>query len=575
MVRIRARCCNGWLGLPIVLVLPFVACHMESGDGGAVPDSYDVFIDSTSTAVASTHVELFGLASCDVCPPDDVAFGGCPPVRGPFESEIDVQWSNHSTGDRGGALHFVSGHCACLFSTCWVSYSHRWSATVPLVMGPNVIEVGAFGPAREPGLDTVTITRTPAAPAGVDARGGDGGIELRWEPVAEATSYNLYWSETSDLSSATASQVRGAVSPFQHGGLADERTIYYAVTAVSGIQEGPLSQVVWATAGWRTEVLPAPAGEGSWVYADTSIATDSLDHVHIHHSRREPSGMGVQQQNYHVTDSAGPWVSLPVALTAWTDAEIATDSRGNVHLSYLGLDGPTHAAESAGTWSSEVVGALGPCDSSLALDPLDRVHLAFRGGGVRYASNASGAWLVQIVDPGDPGCDQDISRLSLAVEGDGSAHVLYSGAAPSHGLQYATNQGGSWAFSMIAPGYIEGLSLAVDAEGTAHAAFVDGQSVLRHARREASGAWTVEQIDDALTLHTPALALDVFGHCHVSYFLSSGGGELRYATNSGGEWRVVRVDAAEYSETALTVDLHGRIHISYFAGGNPRYATHR
>lgn len=552
----------------------FVACiDNTGGGGGAAPDQYFVFIESTSARVTSAQVDLRGLASCDACPESEAAFGYCPDIHGPFETSIDVVWRNLTTGESGNTFHGISGHCSCLFSYCMVSYSHAWTATVPLVMGPNVIELAALGPSIDPGTDTITITRTPVAPEGADAQGDEGTIELRWNPVDDATSYNVYWSENSVVSTATAHKVVGAVSPFEHAGLADDTTLYYAVAAVSGSIEGPLTATVWATAGWRTEVLPVT--EGSWTYADTSIATDSLDRVHVHVSRSEPIGGSVRQQNYYVTNSAGAWASIPVALTTWMDADVAVDSTGVVHFSFMDVHGAAHALDAFGSWSSEVVDPLGTCGSSLALDAADNVHLAYRAGAIRYASNASGAWSVDVVDAADLTCPWGVRALSLAVEGDGTAHLAYVGVAPGYGLKYATDRGGVWAYSTIAAGHIAGLSLAVDSDGTAHAVFVDDEQRLRHARRESSGGWIGEQIDDTFSPMTPSLALDAAGNAHVSYFEPSNGGELRYATNSGGPWRVVRVAAAEYSDTGIAVDHHGSIHISYFDDGNAKYATRR
>jgi hypothetical protein len=60
----------------------------------------------------------------------------------------------------------------------------------------------------------------------------------------------------------------------------------------------------------------------------------------------------------------------------------------------------------------------------------------------------------------------------------------------------------------------------------------------------------------------------------LSYVASSEGGQLCYATDSGGSWRIVRVDAAG-GDTAFALDTAGRVHLSYFRGGNPRHATNR
>ncbi|NOT31902.1 MAG: fibronectin type III domain-containing protein [Planctomycetes bacterium] len=563
-----------WIATVFAL-FALAACDAPSDDGSSQPASYWVSIGPSERSVTASQIELRGSASCDGCPPSDVAFGACPPVHGPFLSSIEITWTNLTTGAEGAALHGIFGHCACLFSTCWVSYEHEWSLTVPLAMGPNVIEVDAFGPTYLPGSETITIMRTPPTPTDLEARAGLDEIELTWGPVAGADSYTVYWSVTRPVTSATASTIPGVTSPFRHRGLADETTLYYAVAAVSSGQEGPLSIVAWATAGWPTAALPVPAS--ATVYADTSLATDALDHVHVHLSQQAPDG--ASERNTYTTDGAGPWAATQVALTSWRDADVALDATGTVHLSYLRPEGLVHAWGSAGAWSTEVVDARGTCDASLTLDAAERVHLAYRAATtppeLRYATKASGAWLAERVDAADLGCSSGVSMLSLEVEGDGTPHLVYAGAAPGLGLHHAMKLAGLWIYETIEAGAVSSPSLALEADGTAHVAFVDGQGFLRHAHRGGSGAWTSEGIDPEVFLYTPSLVLDAAGHAHVSYFASGSGGELRYATNEGGAWRIVRIAPAKYSDTALALDLHGWLHVAYFDLDGAHYATRR
>lgn len=561
----------------IVLALAPGACGDPGGEGGgsSPPASYWVYVDPVDTLVASSTIDLRGQVSCDACPPTDTAFGTCPVVQGPFQSAIDVLWSNHTTGQQGGAFHGISGHCACLFSYCWVSYSHSWFATVPLAMGPNAIEIVAIGPSDLPGSETITVTRTPPAPTGLEARAGTAEIELDWTPVAVADSYVVYWSETGEVSAATAHRVPDASRPFRHLGLADDTTLYYAVAAVSSGQEGPLSAIAWATASWPTETLPVPPGSSG--YADTSVATDALGHVHVHLSRQAPGG--TSEQNDYASDGTGTWVSTPVALTSWREADLALDSHSGVHLAYLGFTGLVHATGTPGSWSTEVVDAQAACDASLALDASDGLHLAYRvliaPPELRYASKLSGGWLTERVDAADLGCASGFSVLSLAVEGAGTPHLAYSGPAPAYPLLHAAKQGASWVQDTIDAGPIVSLSLALGPDGTPHVAFADDQGLLWLARREATGTWAIELVDGERWTTTPSLVVDASGSAHVSYFSSGRGGELRYATNSGGAWRVVRVAPATYSDTALALDFRGGIHIASFDGANARISARR
>ena len=442
----------------VFLSAVFVGCGGGGGGGShVVPSPLWVYVDATSTPTTqSVHIDLYGDAYCDHCPPSEVAFGYCPVILGPMESGVDVVWDNQTTGQAGSAFHAITGHCSCLFSYCTTSYSHGWTASVPLAIGPNVIEVMALDGSNAPATDTVRITRTPAIPGSVTAEGGQGAVTLYWDSVDEAQSYDVYWSTSPEFTPATATRIANVVSPFHHAGLAGDVTYYYAVTAVNGDYASPLSPIVWATSGWRTELIAQTTATTQ--FADTSIAVDSFDHVHVHSSHDQHVDSSVYQFNRYLTNATGAWTSIPVAMPAWVDANIALDSDDVVHVDYLGFQGLTHAVYSSGAWIPEVIDAAGWCDSSLTVDSAHRAHLAYRAilpgpvvtGEVRYASNVSGAWVLQSVDAADLGCSPGGTALSIAVESNGIAHLAYSGAYPANGLKHATNRSGSWVFFTLA-----------------------------------------------------------------------------------------------------------------------------
>jgi fibronectin type 3 domain-containing protein len=93
----------------------------------------------------------------------------------------------------------------------------------------------------------------PAAPTGVTATWGDHQITISWTGVANATSYNIYWSTTPGLTPNTGTKATGATSPCVQAGLAPGITYYYIVTAVNSAGEGPASVEASAT----TNATPA------------------------------------------------------------------------------------------------------------------------------------------------------------------------------------------------------------------------------------------------------------------------------------------------------------------------------
>jgi fibronectin type 3 domain-containing protein len=101
----------------------------------------------------------------------------------------------------------------------------------------------------------------PAAPGAVTASGGANQVTISWPAVAGATSYNLYWSTASGITTASGTKIAGAATPYLQTGLAAGTTYYYLVTAVNSSGEGAASAKVSASTNAPVPVLPAaPTG---------------------------------------------------------------------------------------------------------------------------------------------------------------------------------------------------------------------------------------------------------------------------------------------------------------------------
>jgi hypothetical protein len=91
-----------------------------------------------------------------------------------------------------------------------------------------------------------TGSTAPLPPAGVTAVAADIAVTVSWKATTGATSYNLYWSVSSPVTTASA-KIVGASAPFVHSPLTNGTTYYYAVTAVNAVGESALSAEVSAT----------------------------------------------------------------------------------------------------------------------------------------------------------------------------------------------------------------------------------------------------------------------------------------------------------------------------------------
>jgi hypothetical protein len=78
--------------------------------------------------------------------------------------------------------------------------------------------------------------------------------------------------------------------------------------------------------------------------------------------------------------------------------------------------------------------------TSIAVDSWDKVHISYVGWDgtnslLKYATNASGDWVITTVDVG--------SSSSIALDSSGKAHISYYDNTNS-GLKYATNRDGEY-----------------------------------------------------------------------------------------------------------------------------------
>ncbi len=96
----------------------------------------------------------------------------------------------------------------------------------------------------------------PAVPTGVGATGGTKQVTISWPAVIGATSYNLYWSGTTGVTTINGTKVSGVTSPAVLTGLADSATYFFIVTAVNSAGESAASVQVAAT---TLAATPPPA----------------------------------------------------------------------------------------------------------------------------------------------------------------------------------------------------------------------------------------------------------------------------------------------------------------------------
>jgi hypothetical protein len=239
------------------------------------------------------------------------------------------------------------------------------------------------------------------------------------------------------------------------------------------------------------------------------------------------------------------------------------DSTDKLHLAYINRTGSTsyelrYATNASGAW---VTTAVDPSWGypSIAADPSNKVHIATHA---KYLSNATGTWTSELYDVNG-------RTPSIAVEPSGKAHISYSTEIPVNGyperrINYALNSSGSWTAAPIMTTFLSpGTSLDIDSQANAHIAYVDGypSSYLMNLSN-ATGTWSSSSLayllpGDNSCMLTPSTVIDPSDKVHIAV-------ANIYATNASGSWRTEIYDPSG-SCPAIALDPSAAPRIVYKA----------
>ena len=245
---------------------------------------------------------------------------------------------------------------------------------------------------------------------------------------------------------------------------------------------------------------------------------------------------------------------------------------GSDHLYYTHNDG-------AGWTAPEVVDPdLGVGQGvSLALDSAKKVHISYvdtAQGGLRYATNKSGAWVVttlQTTGDIDP-------HTALALDTSGRPHILYHiPSVDSLGYFYLQDNGTWNGYGINLPG--EGgaeVALAIGTDNVLHASFytkttsLGGQGCLTYQARTAGGWQAAVQIicyplSDGGAGSTSAIAVDLQNYPHIAFNENNNlGYTYLYLFNGIPTWSAPHITSAgNLTALSIVMDISGRAHISY------------
>jgi hypothetical protein len=221
-------------------------------------------------------------------------------------------------------------------------------------------------------------------------------------------------------------------------------------------------------------------------------------------------------------------------------------------------------------------------DTGIALDSMDKVHISYEtSAGLTYATNASGEWVIEHVDP------VAIDFTSIALDNLDRVHITYADAT-NYDLKYATDATDEWVITTVQSAVANNdthCRIAIDSLDKAHISYFSGIGVLYATN--VTGSWENRLVDlggpnGHLGGYT-SIALDSSDHVHISYGLvddDASVSDLRHLTNASGSWVTEPVKwPFEYPMyrgvrgTAIAIDGSDNVHIGFLEGNTMNYAT--
>jgi mono/diheme cytochrome c family protein len=180
---------------------------------------------------------------------DGFSVANADPVKDPFTADhtgLDGMFDNVKIVLAGGTLTITN-------------------ATTGAVIFTAQVKDVASGRFTDKNDDLPKAGPRPVAPTGVKAVGGDAQVTVSWDPVANATSYDLVYAtqakvaQEDDSDDVHSKRVRNVTSPFVLTGLAKSTTYSFIVRAINSGRRGPASAEVSATTSGTTPAATIPA----------------------------------------------------------------------------------------------------------------------------------------------------------------------------------------------------------------------------------------------------------------------------------------------------------------------------
>ena len=209
---------------------------------------------------------------------------------------------------------------------------------------------------------------------------------------------------------------------------------------------------------------------------------------------------------------------------------------------------------------------------SIAIDNQGALHIAYLdrdNTNLRYATNASGSWVLSTLDTSSVNPNNVAAKTGIAIDNRGHVHIIHPVQGSSVWvLNYTTNVSGSFVSTTITDTTKDDgkyASLAIAGNGSLHISVYrdSGGSDLRYYTDE-SGVWTNE------TVHTgnnygkdSAIALNSKDEVVIVYRKDDAADDIYMSVGNRGSWTSSLVASNRYaSYLAVAIDSNDDVHIS-------------
>lgn len=279
-------------------------------------------------------------------------------------------------------------------------------------------------------------------------------------------------------------------------------------------------------AGWESEIVDGNPHSGLGVH----MVIDQHNKAHLSYYNSD------DHELKYATDASGTWVNTTV--TGWTTASawnsIAVDSNDKVHIVYVESGKLKYANNTVGGFSTTYIdtsGDVAEAGTSIVIDAAGVPYVTYIADNELKLAYKTGAitWNITTIDSPT---NLLAYNNSLAIDSHHHVHITYYETTGVNGeLKYATNASGSWVVSTIDNTADVGRQsiIKVDGQDGLHVFYLDWTSQKGRYAVNSQGVWMKTTMREADSIGACSMVLDSIGRAHVSYFDATNS-TLKYAT---------------------------------------------